>query len=279
MRSRSSVGNGRRWLVVGAAGVGGLVLLCLATLVIHRRAVDIPRVPVLVELFTSQGCASCPPADELLITLDQEQFVPGALVIPLSEHVAYWNGRWRDPFSSSVFTERQRRYHDIRGSRMLFTPEMVVDGRRQFVGSQRMLAEHAIAHTAMMPKASITMAVGPSTTAERVHVNVEVSGISRVTPRSDIDLWIAITEDGFETDVELGENARRRPSTRGGRAAPLVDRDTSNSGSRPLRRVGRPLDRSGVATLKLAVGGIYPGAAESSCLGCGPGASWVTRFK
>ena len=210
MRSRSSVGNGRRWLVVGAAGVGGLVLLCLATLVIHRRAVEIPRVPVLVELFTSQGCASCPPADEFLITLDQEQFVPGALVIPLSEHVAYWNGRWRDPFSSSVFTERQRRYHDIRGSRVLFTPEMVVDGRRQFVGSQRMLAEHAIAHTAMMPKASITMAVGPSTTAERVHVNVEVSGISRATPRSDIDLWMAITEDGLETDVELGENARRR---------------------------------------------------------------------
>ena len=201
--------NGKRWLVVGAAGIGGLVLLWLATLVIHRRAVETPRVPVLVELFTSQGCASCPPADELLIALDQEQFVPGALVIPLSEHVAYWNGRWRDPFSSSVFTERQRRYHGVLGSRMLYTPEMVVDGRRQFVGSQRMLAEHAIAHTATMPKATITLVVGPSPT-ERVEVHVEVSGISRVTPRSDIDLWIAITEDGLETDVGLGENARRR---------------------------------------------------------------------
>ncbi len=199
-----------RWLVVGVAAVGGLALVWVATLAIPRGAAVSSRVPVLVELFTSQGCSSCPPADELLIELDQEQFVPGALVIPLSEHVAYWNGAWRDPFSSRVFTERQRRYHSTLGSRMLYTPEMVVDGRRQFVGSQRMLAEQAIAHAARMPKAEVTMTVGPGTTTAHVSVRVEVSKISRASPRGRVDLWVAVTEDGLETDVELGENARRR---------------------------------------------------------------------
>ena len=200
----------QRRVVAGVAGVGGLALLGVAALVLPGQPAEHPRAPVLVELFTSEGCSSCPPADELLISLDEEQFVAGALVIPLSEHVAYWNGSWRDPFSSNAFTERQRSYHRSLGSRMLYTPEMVVDGRRQFVGSQRMLAEHAIAHAVGMPKARMDLTIGAGTTATEVEASVSVSALSRLPTRTGVGLWIAVTEEGLETDVQRGENARRR---------------------------------------------------------------------
>ncbi len=199
-----------RWLVVWIAGVGCLALLGLVTLVILAEPEDPPRIPILVELFTSEGCASCPPADELLIRLHQEQYIPGVLVIPLSEHVEYWNGNWRDPFSLSVFTDRQRSYHKILGSRLLYTPEMVVDGRRQFVGSQRMMAEHAILHAARMPKAAVELAIEPDAPAEGVVVQITVSDVLQLGVSGPIDLMLAVTEDGLETDVQFGENARRR---------------------------------------------------------------------
>ena len=186
------------------------MLFALMALLLFGPSATSPRVPVLVELFTSEGCASCPPADELLISLDEEQLVAGALVIPLSEHVAYWNRTWHDPFSSPVFTERQRSYHHILGSRMLYTPEMVVDGRRQFVGSQRMLAEHAIAHAVMMPKAKMSITIDSETASEGVEATVSISELSRLPTHVGVDLLIAVTEEGLEIDVQRGENARRR---------------------------------------------------------------------
>ena len=191
------------WLV-GLAGIG------IGVLTLLPGQPEPPRIPVLVELFTSEGCSSCPPADELLLRLDEEQFVPGALIIPLSEHVAYWNGSWQDPFSNSAFTERQRAYHPTTGSTALYTPQMVVDGRMQFVGSQRMLAENAIASAIATPKAIVDVTVTGEASQGLLQVDVAISETTKLGNAEALEVWIAVTESALETDVQRGENARRR---------------------------------------------------------------------
>ena len=143
-----------------------------------------------------RGAQAVPPADELLIRLDEEQFVPGALVIPLSEHVAYWNGTWRDPFSDPGFTERQRTYHPLLGSTALYTPEMVVDGQAQFVGSQRMLAEHAIARATTTPKAVVDVSVLSAFAQGALQVELAISDTSPLGDAAAVEIWIAVAENG-----------------------------------------------------------------------------------
>ena len=195
---------------VFAAGCGGLLLTLSVASSDARRVDDADRIPVLVELFTSQGCMSCPPADELLIQLDGTQPVSGALIIPLSEHVEYWNGQWHDPFSSAVFTERQREYHRALATSSMYTPQMVVDGQIQLIGSRRDAANAAIAKAATDPKATLSVTQVDQSRNSRVLVDVTVSGGSELGPLADSDLWVAITEEDLETWVERGENAFRR---------------------------------------------------------------------
>src|ERR1700674_652964 len=95
------------------------------------------RAPVVVELFTSEGCSSCPPADALLARLAEQQPVGNAEVIALEEHVDYWDHEgWIDPFSSGQWTQRQQLYASGFADHGVYTPELVVDGRSGFVGSR-----------------------------------------------------------------------------------------------------------------------------------------------
>src|SRR5271155_5141027 len=101
---------------------------------------------VLIELFTSEGCSDCPPADELLQQVSGHRTAEGRLIVGISEHVSYWNGLgWRDPFSSELFTGRQSDYSNHFGLDSVYTPQMVVNGREQFVGSDRRSLEAALA--------------------------------------------------------------------------------------------------------------------------------------
>src|SRR5580704_490614 len=133
------------------------ILLAFLAVATTLRAASAPT-PVVVELFTSEGCSSCPPADLLLRRLEKEQPVPGVEVIPLSEHVDYWNQLgWKDPFSSGRFTDRQRQYADVFHKDGPYTPQMVVDGAPEFVGSDGPRALKTIAEAARRPKASVTL--------------------------------------------------------------------------------------------------------------------------
>ncbi len=121
-------------------------------------SVESKRSPVIVELFTSEGCSSCPPADKVLAELENTQPVAGAEIIALSEHVDYWNYiGWSDPFSSEAFSARQGAYASVFNNDGVYTPQMVVDGQAEFVGSNSEKARTAIARLAKIPKAEVTI--------------------------------------------------------------------------------------------------------------------------
>jgi hypothetical protein len=152
--------------------------------------------PVVVELFTSQGCSSCPPADELLAKLAHAGEVNGRRVAPLTFHVDYWNDLgWPDPFSLPAWTERQRGYAQSLGDDRVYTPELVVAGSAGMVGSQWMRITGAIANA---PK---QQAVTAKATWQADKLTVDA------TAPADADIFVAVWEDGTRTKVPRGENA------------------------------------------------------------------------
>ena len=199
----------RRWIIalVLAFAVGGVILLSMWT----ERAAATPaqarRTPVLVELFTSEGCSSCPPADDFLIRLEREQPVPDAEIIAISEHVDYWNRLgWADPFSSAAFSERQNQYARAFGTNQIYTPQMVVDGRTEFIGSQEGKARREIAQAAQAPKAKVGLVKESAHPHDDlIFMHVSVGQLPRITPNDTGEVWLAITEGELSTDVRRGE--------------------------------------------------------------------------
>lgn len=181
------------------------------------KTVDAPRtdtktrVPVLVELFTSEGCSSCPPADAVLQTLDQKQPIDGVEIIPLSLHVDYWNDLgWADPFSDAAFSARQSDYSTAFGGNRVYTPQMIVDGRAEFVGSRTERARQAIAEAARTPKAAITLQKNADDAAKIPALTIKVARVPTVSDGDTAEVWLAITESGLTSQVARGENSGRR---------------------------------------------------------------------
>lgn len=163
--------------------------------------------PVLVELFTSEGCSSCPPADALLSRLGRTQPVPGADVIVLEEHVDYWDRLgWKDPFSSEVATERQSEYGEAFGSNQVYTPQMIVDGRAQFVGNSESDALRAIRAASQSAKPAIQLSWIQD---DVLAIKIEPFAQAGAQPDHQSELYVAVAENRLHSDVKRGENAGR----------------------------------------------------------------------
>jgi hypothetical protein len=161
---------------------------------------------VLVELFTSEGCSSCPPADALLRQLDGKTISSGQLVVGISEHVTYWNNLgWTDPFSASAYTDRQNSY----GSRFrldsVYTPQMVVNGERQVLGSDRDAILRAVRETDHSGALTVHIK-SASVSGDTLVVRYSVRGD---TARQDADLFAVVADDTDESQVQRGENSGR----------------------------------------------------------------------
>jgi hypothetical protein len=167
------------------------------------------QVPVLLELFTSEGCSDCPPADRLLEALDRTQSVAGAEVIVLSEHVDYWNRLgWKDPFSSPQFSSRQAAYAGKFHLDGVYTPQLVVDGKVQFVGSDGQAAKAAIERERHEQKLAIAIS-NVVRTGNRITAHIVIPAIQKQPGGRAPVLYVALADDRTESQVARGENAGR----------------------------------------------------------------------
>ena len=171
-----------------------------------NRAVE--RVPVVLELFTSEGCSSCPPADALLARVAEQQPVAGADVIALEEHVDYWDHQgWVDPFSSAQWTQRQREYASRLPDHGVYTPELVVNGSSGFVGSRGAETYRAITGAMGQAHTDILVSILKSDKNNRERVRVETGKLLGAQQDDAPEVWLAVTETGLHSAVNGGENA------------------------------------------------------------------------
>lgn len=163
---------------------------------------DDKRQAVLVELFTSEGCSSCPPADRQLTFLHENQGILGAEVIALAYHVDYWDRLgWKDRFSSAAFSERQNSYTVAKGLDSNYTPQMIVDGDEQFVGSDGRKADRAVSDASKSSKGNVALLQDNG----RLKVTVD-----NLPLHGKASVLLAIAEDKLTTDVRAGENSGRK---------------------------------------------------------------------
>lgn len=199
----------RTTLVAGLAAALACLALVVATTAGRNAGADMPRTPVLIELFTSEGCSSCPPADDLLRRLLREQPIEGVEVIAISEHVDYWNRLgWSDRFSSPAYSERQGEFARAFRSQ-LYTPQLVIDGRLEVIGSDWPAVRASIVEAASHPHATVAVSATHSPDSQ-LTVNVTARDLPAHAGGDATRIVIALVEDGLVTQVLRGENARRR---------------------------------------------------------------------
>jgi len=193
--------------LVSARSLAVSLLALSAAAILPAQAPSAKPSVVLVELFTSEGCSSCPPADALLRQIDHTQTSAGQLIVGISEHVTYWNSLgWQDPFSSSIYTDRQNSYGQRFNLDSVYTPQMIVNGSDQFVGSD---------------KASLLRAIQRQSTAQQP-VALNISSVNRMgnslavtfsasgaIPANGSDIIAVLAHDTDESSVQRGENSGR----------------------------------------------------------------------
>ena len=176
--------------------------------------------PVLVELFSSEGCSSCPPADALLQQMERWQPVAGAQLIVLSEHVDYWNhDGWKDPYSSHFFTERQNAYSDHFRLATVYTPQMVVDGNREFLGSDGRLALQACQkaagfrklpiHVSLISQEKISAEKTSQESPAALRAHIEADALDESYKFKQADIYVVVALNSTESQVAGGENKGR----------------------------------------------------------------------
>jgi hypothetical protein len=189
----------------------------------QSRLTGAPEGPVVIELFTSQGCSSCPPAEALLAKLANVGAVGDRKLAPLSFHVDYWDGMgWADPYALPAWTARQHQYARALSDDRVYTPELVVGGAAGMVGSHRSAVVEAIeraARPALLPA-----------TATWTKNQVTVTA----TAPAGTEVWVAVWEDGTPNKVTRGENAGE-----------------TMRGDRVVRRLERVVPTQGAVSIKL----------------------------
>lgn len=229
--------------------------------------------PVVVELFTSEGCSSCPPADAFLAKLGAIGRVGNAEVVALEEHVDYWDDQgWQDPFSSHDWTTRQVAYAEVLGNRNPYTPQMVVDGSEQFSGGRPQQALQSIATAAERAKVPVTLAKATENKPGKEDFSVEVGRLLPSPKGGTAEVWLAITETGLHSSVTRGENAGHelhhaavvRSMRKIGEAKPDRDVSFSSLATVPVRKEWRRENLKAVAFVQEKNSLRILGAAEIS---------------
>lgn len=194
-----------------AVGALGLTGLAASSGVAARSAENRTGVyrPVVVELFTSEGCSSCPPADAVLAQLNVEQPITGVQIIGFEEHVDYWDRLgWRDPFSSAASSARQAEYQrTVFRTGTVYTPQAVINGRIEALGSDRSALSAAVRKVAQ--EAVPTLRVAAVRRGSSLLVSVQADGRECATPAEPCDVVVVVTEDHLVTHVQRGENGGR----------------------------------------------------------------------
>jgi hypothetical protein len=172
----------------------------------HGSPAAPPRTPVVIELFTSEGCSSCPPADALLSKLLASQPIDSAEVMALEFHVDYWDRLgWKDPFASATASKRQQDYSERFGPDKVYTPQLVVDGHDEMVGSD----EAKVLDTIRAAAARTHLKMGVTATARPGAVRVSVEAPAAAKDLEPTAIVVALVEDGVSSAVRRGENTGR----------------------------------------------------------------------
>jgi hypothetical protein len=207
--SRKSQGSDMKASIISAIAIVSVTAWVLTRAAEAPRHTD-GRTPLLVELFTSEGCSSCPPADALLSKLDRQPSA-GAELVVLSEHVDYWNHLgWRDPYSSHFYSERQSIYADRLGLSSIYTPQMVVDGTIEFVGSNSRSANEAFAQALGAPKIAVRLSSITLEQANTLRAHIETEALTDSFGSQEGEVYVAVALNHAESQVSRGENDGQR---------------------------------------------------------------------